>query len=202
MKKVADNVRDMSNTITGRNKNKGTYALLPSEDVDNFQSLHTEERKALKQLPTMKSKSQLKQDKDLLQLQMDKFDRNLKPTIDQDVLRRFDEDLINMNPSTQNRISRTQLYELIRRDNYDGNDPIDIEHLLKERASNKIKDMIKLKQDEPRRHALEQGIKGAIIKVKAATNIQKVIRGNKTRKTLNENRQDAQAAANDLTDQF
>ena len=89
-----------------------------------------------------------------------------------------------MNPSTQNRISRTQLYELIRRDNYDGNDPLDIEHFLKERASNKIKDMIKLKQDEPRRHALEQGIKGAIIKVKAATNIQKVIRGNKTRKNF------------------
>ena len=28
-------------------------------------------------------------------------------------------------------------------------------------AANKIKNMIKLKQDEPRRHALEQGIKGA-----------------------------------------
>jgi hypothetical protein len=36
----------------------------------------------------------------------------------------------------------------------------------------------------------------------AATKIQKVMRGNKTRKTLNENRQDAQAAANDLTDQI
>ena len=41
--------------------------------------------------------------------------------------------------------------------------------------------MIKLKQDEPRRHALEQGIKGAIKKVKAATTIQKVIRGNNGR---------------------
>ena len=100
----------------------------------NYPVLHTEERKALKQLPTMKSKSQLKQDNDLLQLQMDKFDRNLKttlkPTLDQEVLRRFDEDLINMNSSsTQNRISRTQLYEQIRRDNYDGNDSLDIERI-------------------------------------------------------------------------
>jgi hypothetical protein len=46
--------------------------------------------------------------------------------------------------------------------------------------------MIKLKQDEPRRHALEQGIKGAIKKVKAATNIQKIVRGHKTRKQLPE----------------
>jgi hypothetical protein len=37
--------------------------------------------------------------------------------------------------------------------------------------------MIKLKQDEPRRHALEQGIKGAIKKVKAATTIQKSYKG-------------------------
>jgi hypothetical protein len=46
--------------------------------------------------------------------------------------------------------------------------------------------MIKLKQDEPRRHALEQEIKGAIKKVKAATNIQKIVRGHKTRKQLPE----------------
>ena len=96
----------MSNTITGRNKNKGTYALLPSEDVDNYPVLHDEERKALKQLPTMKSKSQLKQDKDFLKLQTDKFDQNLKIALGQDEVH---------NRNTPAARSQNQLYELIKK---------------------------------------------------------------------------------------
>ena len=48
--------------------------------------------------------------------------------------------------------------------------------------------MIKLKKDEPRRKLLQQAARKGIKNINAATTIQKVIRGNKTRKQLNENK--------------
>ena len=52
----------------------------------------------------------------------------------QNVLKRFDEDMLNENDSIKKR-SNSQLYELIKRDNYDGNDPLDIEYFLKNRRN-------------------------------------------------------------------
>ncbi len=64
----------MGNTIIRtKNKTSGTYAILPSEDVDNYPLSHTEESKPLEHLPTMRSRAQLKQDEDFLKLQMEKI---------------------------------------------------------------------------------------------------------------------------------
>ena len=49
----------------------------------------------------------------------------------QNVLKRFDEDMLTEKDSIKK--SSSQLYELTRRDNYDGNDPLDIEYFLKNR---------------------------------------------------------------------
>jgi hypothetical protein len=48
--------------------------------------------------------------------------------------------------------------------------------------------MIKLKKDEPKRQLLQKAMKIEIKNTAAATNIQKIIRGYKTRKTLKENK--------------
>jgi hypothetical protein len=110
MKTLNDGINNLSQQIRGKNKtpSKGTYAQVPTEDVNR----------------------------------------------QQDVMRRFDEDMINTNSSNEK--SNAQLYELTRRDQYDGNDPLDIEHFLKNRRN---------------------GIQNT-----AATNIQKVVRGIKGRK--------------------
>jgi hypothetical protein len=89
MKTLNDGINNLSQQIRGKNKtpSKGTYAQVPTEDVNR----------------------------------------------QQDVMRRFDEDMINKNSSNEK--SNAQLYELTRRDQYDGNDPLDIEHFLKNRTN-------------------------------------------------------------------
>ena len=79
----------------------------------------------------------------------------------QDMLTRFDKEMINKNSTIEK--SSAQLYELTRKDHCDENEPLDIEPFLKIRtngiratAAQKIKDMIKLKQVEPGRHALQK----------------------------------------------
>ena len=128
----------------------------------------------------------------------------------QDVMTRFDQDMINKNSSIQK--SSDQLYELTRRDHYDGNDPLDIEHFLKNRANGirttaaqKIKDMIKLKQFEHGRHALQKVVRQKIQQNKlqdelnnvieteqkqnAASTIQNAIKSRKARSELKQNKE-------------
>lgn len=107
IKNINDGINKLTHQITGRNKTpqKGTYAQVPN--VDDYEPPTT-----LKQIPTLKSRAQIKKDSDDLQLQKHKFDQNLEIALGRNELKDvFETDQRTKAASTIKKIAKRKNYE-------------------------------------------------------------------------------------------
>ena len=196
---TAKTVKYMSDTLMGKIKNtkRGTYARLPTEDVDNYA-----------ELPSAESRQDV-----LREIIRQPIEGERIPVIPPAERERtmiripIEGERIPVREKT----AATKIQKVIRgnkgrkmaiEEDLSQNIAIPIQKIFRGYKTRKT-----LKENKPISEEVMKDMRNQIVKQqepfqKAGLKIQKVIRGHNTRKTLNENRQDAQVAANDLTDQI